>query len=85
MNWIAILGLVLNTIGSVLLAISLNRTLKMLDSSINALEIFNDTLVSKRDIVSIVGKRGAGPDGGCNVTSAQQKGKKDLFQNQKKW
>lgn len=55
MNWIAIIGLIFNTVGSILLAISLNRTLKMLDSSIKALELFKDTFLDKGDIVSLTG------------------------------
>lgn len=52
---LSIVGLVLNTVGSVILAIALNQTTKMLDTSITALEHFKDTLLSGGDVVSFGG------------------------------
>lgn len=50
---LAAAGLILNTIGSILLAISLNSTLQMLDVSIRALEVFKDSYLRGDKIVSI--------------------------------
>jgi hypothetical protein len=50
---LAAAGLILNTIGSILLATSLNSTLQMLDVSIRALEVFKDSLLAEGDIASI--------------------------------
>lgn len=55
MDYITISGLILNTIGSIFLAYSLNRTTKMLDTSVTALEHFKDTLLSKGDVLSFTG------------------------------
>ena len=55
MDYIAISGLILNTIGSIFLAYSLNKTTKMLDTSVSALEHFKDTLLSKGDVLSFTG------------------------------
>ena len=51
MNYLSVIGLILNTIGSIFLAFTLNQTTKMLDSSITALEHFKYTLLSKGDVV----------------------------------
>jgi len=51
MDYITISGLILNTIGSIFLAYSLNSTTKMLDTSVTALEHFKDTLLSKGDVL----------------------------------
>jgi hypothetical protein len=42
MDILTLAGLTLNTIGSVFLAFSLNRTTKMLNTSVTALEHFKD-------------------------------------------
>jgi len=55
MNYLSVIGLILNTIGSIFLAFTLNQTTKMLDSSITALEHFKDTLLSKGDVISFQG------------------------------
>jgi hypothetical protein len=54
-NWMPIVGVILNHVGSILLAFSLNKTTKMLSTSITALEHLKDTLLSKGDIVSFTG------------------------------
>jgi hypothetical protein len=50
-----IAGLILNTAGSILLAFSLNRTTKMLNTSITALEHFKNTFLNKGDVISFTG------------------------------
>jgi hypothetical protein len=55
MDILTLSGLTLNTIGSVFLAFSLNKTTKMLDTSITALENFKDTYLSGGDVLSITG------------------------------
>lgn len=55
MDLLTLLGLTLNTIGSVVLAFSLNKTTKMLDTSITALEHFKDTYLSGGDVLSFTG------------------------------
>jgi hypothetical protein len=55
MNYVSISGLIFNTIGAVLLAFALNRTTKMLDTSITALEHFKDTYLGGGDVLSITG------------------------------
>ncbi len=55
MNWITFLGLLFNTAGSILLAVSLSQTIKSLDTSVTALEHFKDTFLSKGGIVSFEG------------------------------
>lgn len=50
---LAITGLILNTIGSIILAISLTKTLQMFDVSIRALEIFKDSILGGGNVVSI--------------------------------
>ncbi len=51
MDYISISGLIFNTFGSVFLAFSLNRTTKMLDTSVTALEHFKDTFLRKGDVI----------------------------------
>lgn len=55
MDILTLSGLTLNTIGSVFLAFSLNKTAKMLDTSITALEHFKDTYLSGGDVLSFTG------------------------------
>ena len=55
MDCISIIGLVLNTIGSIFLAFSLNKTTRILDTSITALEHFKDMFLSKGDVLSFTG------------------------------
>ena len=55
MNQISIIGLFLNTIGSVLLAFSLGKTINMINTSLVALEAFKDSFLSGREIVSFTG------------------------------
>lgn len=55
MDFLALLGLSLNLIGSIILAFSLNKTIEMLGTSISALEIFKDTYLNRGDIVSVEG------------------------------
>mgnify|MGYP000863832136 FL=1 len=55
MESLTIIGLFLNTLGSGVLAFALNKTTKMLHSSITALEHFKDTSLSSGDVVSIYG------------------------------
>ncbi|WP_139361599.1 hypothetical protein [Spirosoma sp. 209] len=52
---LSIVGLIFNTVGSVILAIALNQTTKMLNISITALEHFKDTFLSGGDVVSFGG------------------------------
>jgi hypothetical protein len=54
-NWMPFVGVILNNVGSILSAFSLNKTTKMLNTSITALEHLKDTLLSKGDIVSFTG------------------------------
>ena len=51
----SVAGLTLNTIGSIFLAYSLNKTTKMFDSSVTALEHFKDTYLSGGDVLSFTG------------------------------
>jgi len=55
MDILSLSGLTLNTIGSVFLAYSLNRTTKMLNTSVTALEHFKDTYLSGGDVLSFTG------------------------------
>jgi hypothetical protein len=58
MNFVDILnlaGLTSNTIGSAILAFSLNKTTRRLDTSITALELFKDTYLSSGNILSFTG------------------------------
>ena len=55
MESLTIIGLFLNTLGSGVLAFALNKTTKMLHSSITALEHFKDTSLNFGDVVSISG------------------------------
>lgn len=55
MNGLAIFGLILNTIGSTILAFSLNRYIRMINTSITALEAFKDTFLEGGDILSFTG------------------------------
>lgn len=55
MESLTIIGLFLNTLGSGVLAFALNKTTKMLHSSINALEHFKDTSLNSGDVVSFSG------------------------------
>lgn len=55
MDILSLSGLTLNTIGSVFLAFALNKTTKMLGTSITALEHFKDTYLSGGDVLSITG------------------------------
>jgi uncharacterized membrane protein len=55
MDILTLAGLTLNTIGSVFLAFSLNRTTKMLNTSVTALEHFKDTYLSGGDVLSFTG------------------------------
>ena len=55
MDNLTIIGLFLNTIGSIILAIALNKTTKMLDTSITALEHFKDTYLRGGDVLSFTG------------------------------
>ena len=55
MDLLSLSGLTLNTIGTVFLAYSLNKTTKMLDTSITALEHFKDTYLSSGDVLSFKG------------------------------
>lgn len=54
-EYFAIIGISINVVGSVLLAISLNSIIKAYNSSITALEHFKDTLVGGGDVVSFTG------------------------------
>lgn len=51
-DYLAIIGISINIIGTFLLAISLNKIIKTYDFSITALEHFKDTLLSGGDIAS---------------------------------
>ncbi len=55
MDILTTVGLCFNTIGSIILAIALNKTTKMLNTSITALEHFKDTYLSDSDILSFTG------------------------------
>lgn len=55
MDILQLAGLTLNTIGSIFLAYSLNKTTKMLDTSVTALEHFKDTFLSGGDAISFTG------------------------------
>lgn len=55
MESLTIIGLFLNTLGSGVLAFALNKTTKMLHSSITALEHFKDTSLNSGDVISISG------------------------------
>ena len=55
MDILTLAGLTLNTIGSIFLAFALNKTTKMLDTSITALEHFKDTYLSGSDVLSFTG------------------------------
>jgi uncharacterized protein YybS (DUF2232 family) len=55
MDLLIIGGLILNTIGSIILAFSLSRTINMLNASVNALECFKDTFLGNGDIISFIG------------------------------
>jgi hypothetical protein len=55
MDILTLAGLTLNTIGSVFLAFSLNRTTKMLNTSVTALEHYKDTYLSGGDVLSFTG------------------------------
>jgi hypothetical protein len=55
MDLLALSGLILNIIGGIVLAFSLNKTTKMLTTSITALEHFKDTYLSGGDILSFTG------------------------------
>lgn len=55
MDILSLSGLTLNTIGSVFLAFALNKTTKMLGTSITALEHFKDTYLSGGDVLSFTG------------------------------
>jgi len=55
MNILTFAGLCFNTIGAIILAIALNKTTKMFDTSIVALEHFKDTYLSGGDILSFTG------------------------------
>lgn len=55
MHCLSIIGLIFNTIGGIILAYSLNRTTKMLDLSITAMEHFRDTFLAGGDILAIQG------------------------------
>ena len=46
------MSLILNTLGSVILAFSLNKGTKMLNTSITSLEHFKDTFLSGGDVLS---------------------------------
>ncbi len=54
-DYYSIIGLSINIIGSVFLAISLNSIIKAYNSSITALEHFKDTFLSTKDVVSFTG------------------------------
>jgi len=54
-DYYSIIGLSINIVGSVFLAISLNSIIKAYNSSITALEHFKDTLLSGSDVVSFTG------------------------------
>ncbi|WP_445956230.1 hypothetical protein [Yeosuana sp.] len=53
--YLSIIGVTLNIIGSILLAISLNKIIKVYNSSITALEHFKNTFLGGNDMVSFVG------------------------------
>jgi hypothetical protein len=55
MNLISIIGLSLNTLGSFILAVSLNKSMKMINASLLAIEAFKDTYISGGDILSFIG------------------------------
>ena len=55
MNYIPIAGLILNPIGSIVLAFTLTKTIKIFDTSITALELFKDTYLSKENVISLTG------------------------------
>jgi hypothetical protein len=53
MDSLTIIGLSLNTLGSFVLAFALNKTTKMLDTSITVLEHFKDTYLAGSDVLSL--------------------------------
>lgn len=55
MDIISLMGLILNTLGSVILAFSLNKVTNMLNTSISTLEHFKDTYLSGGDVLSFTG------------------------------
>jgi hypothetical protein len=55
MNQLSIIGLSLNTIGSVLLAFSLGRIINMINTSLTTLEVYKDSISSSGDILSFTG------------------------------
>lgn len=54
-EYLAIIGISINIIGSIFLAISLNSIVKAYNSSITALEHFKDTFLSGTNVVSFTG------------------------------
>jgi len=54
-TYLNFIGLTINIIGSIFLAISLNKIIKAYNSSITALEHFKDTLLSGKDVLSFTG------------------------------
>lgn len=54
-DYYSIIGLSINIIGSVFLAILLNSIIKAYNSSITALEHFKDTFLNGTDVVSFTG------------------------------
>lgn len=54
-TYLNFIGLTINIIGSIFLAISLNKIIKAYNSSITALEHFKDTLLSRKDVLSFTG------------------------------
>ena len=55
MDIISLMGLILNTLGSIILAFSLNKVTKMLNTSITALENFKYSYLSGGDVFSFTG------------------------------
>ncbi len=54
-DYYSIIGLSINIIGSIFLAISLNSIIKAYNSSITALEHFKDTILEGENVVSYTG------------------------------
>jgi hypothetical protein len=53
--YLNLFGLIINIIGSIFLAISLNKIIQAYNSSITSLEHFKDTFLSGKDVLSFTG------------------------------
>jgi len=54
-QFLAILGLIFNIIGCVILASTINKVIRAFNSSFTALELFNDTIINRGDITAFNG------------------------------